>query len=130
MELTMYYATILFGGILGIITQSLIKINAINSRVETATFKSVLKMYLKKDFINICISLVAVIIYAYVSNEFLYIDMEGKNKDFFKSFSMIGDIIGYYQSFFKTVSVGVGYCANSIIMATLGRTEKWLKTQQ
>ena len=126
----MYYATIIFGGILGIITQSLIKINAINSRVETATFKSVLRMYFQKDFINLCISLVAVIIYAYVSNEFLYIDMEGKNKDFFKSFSMIGDIIGYYQSFFKTVSVCVGYCANSIIMATLGRTERWLKTQE
>lgn len=126
----MYYATILFGGLLGIITQSLIKINAINSRVETATFKGVLLMYFKKDFINLCISLIAVIIYAYVSNEFLYIDMEGKNKDLFKSITMIGDIINYYQNFFKTVSVGVGYCANSIIMATLGRTEKWLKTQQ
>ena len=29
MALTLYYATIIFGGLLGIITQSLIKINAI-----------------------------------------------------------------------------------------------------
>ena len=129
MALTLYYATILFGGILGIITQSLIKINAINSRVETATFKSVLRMYFQKDFINLCISLVAVIIYAYVSSEYLYVDIESK-KDFLEKFGVIGDMVGYYQSFFKTVSVGVGYCANSIIMATLGRTEKWLKTQE
>ena len=129
MALTMYYATIIFGGILGIIMQSLIKINNINKRVETATFKSVLMMYMKKDFINLCISLLTVIIYAYVSSEYLYVDIESK-KDFLEKFGVIGDIIGYYQSFFKTVSVGVGYCANSIIMATLGRTEKWLKTQQ
>ena len=129
MALTLYYATIIFGGILGIIMQSLIKINNINKRVETATFKSVLMMYMKKDFINLCISLLTVIIYAYVSSEYLYVDIESK-KDFLEKFGVIGDIIGYYQSFFKTVSVGVGYCANSIIMATLGRTEKWLKTQQ
>ena len=129
MALTMYYATIIFGGLLGIIMQSLIKINNINKRVETATFKSVLMMYMKKDFINLCISLLTVIIYAYVSSEYLYVDIESK-KDFLEKFGVIGDMVGYYQSFFKTVSVGVGYCANSIIMATLGRTEKWLKTQQ
>ena len=129
MALTMYYATIIFGGILGIIMQSLIKINNINKRVETATFKSVLMMYMKKDFINLCISLLTVIIYAYVSSEYLYVDIESK-KDFLEKFGVIGDMVGYYQSFFKTVSVGVGYCANSIIMATLGRKEKWLKTQQ
>ena len=76
MALTMYYATIIFGGILGIIMQSLIKINNINKRVETATFKSVLMMYMKKDFINLCISLLTVIIYAYVSSEYLYVDIE------------------------------------------------------
>ena len=125
----MYYATIIFGGILGIIMQSLIKINNINKRVETATFKSVLMMYMKKDFINLCISLLTVIIYAYVSSEYLYVDIESK-KDFLEKFGVIDDMVGYYQSFFKTVSVGVGYCANSIIMATLGRTERWLKTQE
>lgn len=125
----MYYATIIFGGLLGIIMQSLIKINTINNRVETATFKSVLLAYLKRDFLNMSISLLTVIIYAYVSSEYLYIDIDSK-KDFFEKFGVIGDMVGYYQSFFKTVSVGVGYCANSIIMATLGRTEKWLKTQQ
>lgn len=129
MALTMYYATIIFGGILGIIMQSLIKINTINNRVETATFKSVLIAYLKRDFLNMSISLLTVIIYAYVSSEYLYIDIDSK-KDFLEKFGVIGDMVGYYQSFFKTVSVGVGYCANSIIMATLGRTEKWLKTQQ
>jgi len=129
MALTMYYATIIFGGLLGIIMQSLIKINTINNRVETATFKSVLLAYLKRDFLNMSISLLTVIIYAYVSSEYLYIDIDSK-KDFFEKFGVIGDMVGYYQSFFKTVSVGVGYCANSIIMATLGRTEKWLKTQQ
>lgn len=129
MALTMYYATIIFGGLLGIIMQSLIKINTINNRVETATFKSVLLAYLKRDFLNMSISLITVIIYAYVSSEYLYIDIDSK-KDFFEKFGVIGDMVGYYQSFFKTVSVGVGYCANSIIMATLGRTEKWLKTQQ
>jgi len=129
MALTMYYATIIFGGLLGIIMQSLIKINTINNRVETATFKSVLLAYLKRDFLNMSISLLTVIIYAYVSSEYLYIDIDSK-KDFFEKFGVIGDMVGYYQSFFKTVSVGVGYCANSIIMATLGRTEKWLKTQE
>ena len=129
MALTMYYATIIFGCLLGIIMQSLIKINTINNRVETATFKSVLLAYLKRDFLNMSISLLTVIIYAYVSSEYLYIDIDSK-KDFFEKFGVIGDMVGYYQSFFKTVSVGVGYCANSIIMATLGRTEKWLKTQQ
>lgn len=129
MALTMYYATIIFGGLLGIIMQSLIKINTINNRVETATFKSVLIAYLKRDFLNMSISLLTVIIYAYVSSEYLYIDIDSK-KDFFEKFGVIGDMVGYYQSYFKTVSVGVGYCANSIIMATLGRTEKWLKTQQ
>ena len=129
MALTMHYATIIFGGLLGIIMQSLIKINTINNRVETATFKSVLLAYLKRDFLNMSISLLTVIIYAYVSSEYLYIDIDSK-KDFFEKFGVIGDMVGYYQSFFKTVSVGVGYCANSIIMATLGRTEKWLKTQQ
>lgn len=129
MALTMYYATIIFGGLLGIIMQSLIKINTINNRMETATFKSVLLAYLKRDFLNMSISLLTVIIYAYVSSEYLYIDIDSK-KDFFEKFGVIGDMVGYYQSFFKTVSVGVGYCANSIIMATLGRTEKWLKTQQ
>lgn len=129
MALTMYYATIIFGGLLGIIMQSLIKINTINNRVETATFKSVLLAYLKRDFLNMSISLLTVIIYAYVSSEYLYIDIDSK-KDFFEKFGVIGDMVGYYQSFFKTVSVGVGYCANSIIMATLGRTERWLKTQE
>ena len=129
MALTMYYATIIFGGLLGIIMQSLIKINNINKRVETATFKSVLIAYLKRDFLNMSISLLNVIIYAYVSSEYLYIDIDSK-KDFFEKFGVIGDMVGYYQSFFKTVSVVVGYCANSIIMATLGRTEKWLKTQE
>ena len=129
MALTMYYATIIFGGLLGIIMQSLIKINNINKRVETATFKSVLIAYLKRDFLNMSISLLNVIIYAYVSSEYLYIDIDSK-KDFFEKFGVIGDMVGYYKSFFKTVSVVVGYCANSIIMATLGRTEKWLKTQE
>lgn len=129
MALTMYYATIIFGGLLGIIMQSLIKINTINNRVETATFKSVLLAYLKRDFLNMSISLLTVIIYAYVSSEYLYIDIDSK-KDFLEKFGVIGDMVGYYQSFFKTVSVGVGYCANSIIMATLGRTERWLKTQE
>lgn len=129
MALTMYYATIISGGLLGIIMQSLIKINTINNRMETATFKSVLLAYLKRDFLNMSISLLTVIIYAYVSSEYLYIDIDSK-KDFFEKFGVIGDMVGYYQSFFKTVSVGVGYCANSIIMATLGRTERWLKTQE
>lgn len=129
MALTMYYATIIFGGLLGIIMQSLIKINTINNRMETVTFKSVLLAYLKRDFLNMSISLLTVIIYAYVSSEYLYIDIDSK-KDFFEKFGVIGDMVGYYQSFFKTVSVGVGYCANSIIMATLGRTERWLKTQE
>lgn len=130
MALTMYYATIIFGGLLGIIMQSLIKINTINNRVETATFKSVFLMYIRKDFINLCISLLTVIIYAYVSSEYLYIEINDSNKEFFAKFGILGDILEYYQSFFKTVSIGVGYCANSIIMATLGRTEKWLRTQQ
>ena len=105
------YLQMLLGGLIGIALQTLVKVRNMNTRLPNETFVSVFKTYWSEDFASVLLSILTVAGSVFISSEWL-----GEK------------LLGYaVASYIKTSFVVVGYCANSVVSAFLGTTEKKLK---
>lgn len=117
-----HYLVMFIAGFIGVILHALIKIRGINRNLSSETYGSVFVAYWKMDWISLTTSIVVVFAAMFLSSE--YLSMTDKDP-------IPGNITEMIQyklaSFIKTTFVVVGYCADSIVYAYLGTTEKKLK---
>lgn len=114
---------LIIAGLFGIALQVLVKMNSINNRLANETFKSVFDMYFKSERFSLIISLVVVLGTAFISNEWLENSVSSKED----AANSLGSLMFQNMlNYIKTVFIFVGYTANSIVGAFLGKTEKRL----
>ena len=104
------YLEMALGSLLGVAIYALVKVRSINNRMADKTYVDVLKAYLYEDRVSINISLISIMIFIFISSEWL--DYELLNIRFGK--------------FIKTFSVAFGYMSSSIVASFLSRTEQKL----
>ena len=108
--MSMIYLEMLIGGLIGILAQSVVKINSMNSRLPNETFVSVFKAFWKLDFGKVLFAVIIVTAFVFMSNEWLGATIQGYK----------------VATFVKTIFCAVGYLANSVILSWLGKTETTL----
>lgn len=109
------------GGLLGIFIHSLVKVRSINRRLVTENYRSVFIEYWKVEWGTVILSVVTVLTAMFISSEYL----ELKEGD--KAPANLYEILQYkIATFVKTTFVVIGYCANTVINAFLGVTERKL----
>jgi len=108
-------------GFLGIILHSLVKIQTINKKMSSQTFKSVFEAYFQSDFISLLISAFAILTAIFIISEWLHGNETGTPGN-------IGKIVEYkIANYIKTTFVVIGYCADSIVYVFFGTVEKKLQ---
>lgn len=118
----MTYFIMFIGGILGIFLHSLVKVRTINRRLDKENYQSVFVEFWKSEWASVSISIVTVLTCIFISSEYLNVKDEDKTP------GNIYEILQYkIASFLKTTFVVVGYCANTVVNAFLGVTEKKLQ---
>lgn len=115
------HLTIAIGCSLGAFVHTLVKVRAINKRLNTVNYRQVFAEYWKTDWPSFLISMVVIGIAVFISNEYLGV------KETTEEPRTVSELFQLkINEFAKTISVIVGYCADAIVTAYLGGTEQKL----
>lgn len=115
------HLAIAIGCSLGAFVHTLVKVRAINNRLNTVNYKQVFLEYWRTDWPSFLISMVVIGIAVFVSSEYLGVKGDLENpKTITELFQLKVNELA------RTVSVIVGYCADAIVTAYLGGTEQKL----
>lgn len=119
------YIIMTIGGMLGIVTHSIVSIRAINNRIDAVNFKQVFKEYWTNDLPSIFFSVFFFLLLLFVASEF--VDL--KAIDTTNNGEALSERLLHFRiaSFIKTSSIIAGYFSDSIVYGFLGVTEKKLK---
>lgn len=118
----MNYIIMLAGGLLGIFIYSLRKIKGIRKRTPGLGFKTAFITYWTSEWDTVTLSFAVVITGLFISKEYLGVQPDDPIP------STFGAIVQYKAAIYiRTISVVIGYCANSIVDAFLGTTEAKLQ---
>lgn len=112
-----FHAASLFGfGFLGVLIMAFVKMNDLNKRSETTTFKSVLSEFIRREWPSYGLSLSIILTTALTHDEWLKIFKSGKipGGDFF-------DVVGGYV---KLSMVAWGAIGQYLIYKWLGKMNK------
>lgn len=122
------YATISFGGLLGIILHALQACIKINKRNANVNLKMVFTEYFQTEGFSFLVSVFCYGVILFVSSEFInYKAVSGEDQ----VQTDLKDKLLHFQvsNFIKVTSVVVGFFADSIVYGFLGKTEKSLKAK-
>lgn len=115
------YVFMFLAGMIGITIHVLIKIKGIRKRNPKAGIKEVFGLYFQMDWDSLLLSFVTVLGCMFIINEFLF-TKDFENIDTAKEFGWKYKMVNWI----RTVFIVIGYAAQSLIYASLGRAEKVL----
>jgi len=118
----------LIAGAFGIIIHILVKVRAMNKRLDQETFKSIWTAYWNTDFISVVLSSVTVLFFIFIHDELPSLK-QSDDLDSLQNASGLIVILKLLTSP-KTAFALIGYCANSVVDTFFGGTEKKLKAKE
>lgn|GEM_PF-2178164 len=124
----MKYLLMLIAGAFGIIIHILVKVRAMNKRLDQETFKSIWTAYWNTDFISVVLSSVTVLFFIFIHDELPSLK-QSDDLDSLQNASGLIVILKLLTSP-KTAFALIGYCANSVVDTFFGGTEKKLKAKE
>ena len=124
----MKYLLMLIAGIFGILIHILVKVKAMNSRLDQETYKTIWKSYWNNDFVSVILSFVTVLFFIFIYDE-LPSFQKNDDSDGLQNASGLLLVLKFLTSP-KTAFALIGYCANSVVDTFFGGTEKKLKAKE